>query len=342
MQFRENVEIAAYTTLGVGGPARWFAEAQSEADVLEAVRFARQHRLGLFVLGGGSNVLATDDGFSGLVLRMGLRGVERDGEAVHACAGEDWDSLVQFAIEQDLAGIECLSGIPGTVGGTPVQNVGAYGQEVSTTITSVDAVEIATGNRVSLSAKECGFSYRASRFNEQDEGEYIIISVSYKLRAGAGPRALYPELARALRQEANPTLRQVRGAVRELRHSKGMLLVDGDADCRSAGSFFKNPIVSAAIADGLEQQFGSMPRFSDASGGVKLSAAWLIGRAGFVRGFALGGAGISTRHALALVNRGAATAAELLALRDLIAGEVKRQFGIELQQEPVLLGHWLS
>jgi UDP-N-acetylmuramate dehydrogenase len=338
MEFRENVLLAGYTTLGVGGPARWFAEAKDERDVQEALRFARDGQLRVFVLGGGSNVLARDEGFDGLVLRIAIRGVERNGSTLVAGAGENWDGLVQFAVDENLAGIECLSGIPGTVGGTPVQNVGAYGQEVSSTLEQVTAIEISTGQRVSFRAHDCGFAYRSSRFNSEDAGQYIITEVSYKLRPGGAPEVLHAELKHMLAGTEHPGLLQVREAVLELRRRKGMVLEEANPELQSAGSFFKNPIVSVLIADAVETKAGAgMPRFADANG-VKLSAAWLIARAGFVRGFALGGAGISTRHTLALVNRGNATAAELRALRDLIAGEVKRQFGVELQQEPVELG----
>jgi len=338
MDFREHVPLAPCTTLRVGGPARWFAEAETERDIQEALRFVRENQLRLFVLGGGSNLLASDAGFDGLVLRVALRGVQRNGETLRAAAGEDWDGLVQNAVESGLAGIECLSGIPGTVGGTPVQNVGAYGQEVSTTIAEVEAVDVATGQRVVFANCECGFGYRRSRFNREDAGRYILTSVNYRLPEGAPPQLLYPELRTALQDFATPSLQQVRDAVRELRRGKGMLLVEGDVDCRSAGSFFKNPMVSKETADALEAAVGGpMPRFADVSGDVKLSAAWLIERAGFAKGFALGNAGISSRHTLALVNKGGATSADLLALRDLIASTVKERFGIELQQEPVLL-----
>lgn len=338
MDFRENVSLADYTTLGVGGPARWLAEAATEAEIFDALHFAKEKKLRTFILGGGSNVLARDAGFDGLVLRIALRGMEHDGNLIHAGAGESWDSLVQFAVEQDLDGVECLSGIPGCVGGTPVQNVGAYGQEVSATIASVRAIAIESGETLTLCGDSCGFAYRTSRFNSEDAGQYIITEVSYKLRPGGVPQLLHAELKLALQGVKQPSLQQVRDAVLTLRRRKGMVLVEGDPDSRSAGSFFKNPIVSASVADALEEKIGpGMPRFADRDG-VKLSAAWLIARAGFVRGFALGGAGISTRHTLALVNLGSATAAELLALRDLIANEVRRQFGIDLQQEPVELG----
>jgi UDP-N-acetylmuramate dehydrogenase len=338
MEFLEHVPLAPYTTLGIGGPARWFAEAETDQDVLEALRYSREHNLPVFVLGGGSNLLVADAGFHGLVLRIALRGVERSGDVLRAAAGADWDSLVQRAVQDGLAGIECLSGIPGTVGGTPVQNVGAYGQEVATTIVEVNAVDAATGKLVTIAGCDCGLGYRRSRFNREDQGRYIVTAVSYKLQPDGSPLVVYPELQRALAGMASPTLAHVRDAVCQLRRSKGMLLVEGDPDCRSAGSFFKNPVVPAGQAESLTAQLGEqLPRFADASGGVKLSAAWLISRAGFDKGFTLGNAAISSKHTLALVNRGGATAGDMVALRDLIAGEVLRQFGIQLQQEPVLL-----
>jgi len=336
VEFREHVPLAPYTTLRVGGPARWFAEAASEEDILEALRFARDKSLPLFVLGGGSNLLVADAGFDGLVLRIALRGVERDGDTLHAAAGEDWDALVLRSLKEGLAGIECLSGIPGTVGGTPVQNVGAYGQEVSSTVVEVAAIEIATGQRGTFPGAECGFTYRTSRFNLQDAGRYILTRVSYKLKPDTEGQVSYPEVQRTLAEIAKPTLADVREAVLQLRRGKGMVLVEGDPDSRSAGSFFKNPIVTEQQAEAIAAEVdASMPRFAGPSGGIKLSAAWLIEHAGFCKGMALGNAAISSKHTLALVNRGSATSAEILQLRDRIAGAVQTKFGITLQQEPV-------
>ena len=343
MEFREQVPLAPYTTLRVGGRARWFGEAASVDDIREALRFAREQQVGLFVLGGGSNLLVSDQGFPGLVLRIALRGLEFEGDSLNAAAGEDWDAVVLASVEAGLAGIECLSGIPGTTGGTPIQNVGAYGQEVSSTIAEVEAIDAATGGTVSLSGEDCGFGYRRSRFHRRDAAQaspnLILTSVCYKLREAAASllpsQPVYPELQRALRDVAKPTLADVRQAVMQLRRGKGMLLVEGDPDSRSAGSFFKNPIVTASLADEIAATAAEMPRWDSPSGGVKLSAAWLIERAGYTRGFALGGAGISSKHTLALVNRDSATAAEIAALRDLIAGGVYERFEVALQQEPV-------
>jgi UDP-N-acetylmuramate dehydrogenase len=342
MQFQPQVPLAPYTTLGVGGPARWFAEAASEDDIGEALEFARQRNLPLFVLGGGSNLLVADAGYDGLVLHIALRGVERQGDIYRAGAGEDWDALVAQAVAENLAGVECLSGIPGTVGGTPVQNVGAYGQDVAETIVEVRAIEAGTGKAVIFSREECAFSYRRSRFNGQDAGKYILTSVSYKLRSDGAPALKYPELRRSLPDASEPSLAQVRETVKKIRRSKGMLLVAGDPDCHSAGSFFKNPIVDLATADRVAAIPGNdtanMPRYPESQGRVKLSAAWLIEQAGIAKGFTLGRAGVSSRHTLALINRGGAAAAELRALRDHIRAAVEERFGVWLEQEPVMLG----
>jgi UDP-N-acetylmuramate dehydrogenase len=257
-------------------------------------------------------------------------------------AGEDWDRFVQLTLETDCAGIECLAGIPGTVGGTPVQNVGAYGQEVSTTIAQVRAFDLRQHRFVDFSGGECGFSYRHSRFNSYDRGRFIVTRVDYLLNQGGAPTLKYADLQRALGTTANPSLKEVAEVVRRIRQSKGMLLVEGDPDCRSAGSFFKNPIVSAEHAASILDESGAQaPQFPvgpDQQGKVKLSAAWLIEKAGFARGYALGRAGVSTRHTLALVNLGGATATDVLALADRITGAVVQRFHIELEMEPVLLG----
>ena len=337
----ENKPLAPLTTLGIGGAARWFVEARSESDVAEAAAWARDKRAPLFVLGGGSNLLVSDSGVSGLVLRVDLRGIDRRDEAnaevlYCAAAGEDWDQFVQQTVEYDCAGVECLAGIPGTVGGTPVQNVGAYGQEVSSVIDRVRVFDLELHDFREFSAAECEFTYRRSRFNSRDRGRFIVTRVDYRLQLGGPPTLKYADL------QSRPSLREVAETVRRIRQSKGMLLVDGDPDCRSAGSFFKNPIVSVDRAEAVATDEGaSPPQFSAGPGNeslVKLPAAWLIERAGFAKGYSLGNAAISTRHTLALVNRGGATAAEILALADKIRTAVFQRFGIELEMEPVMLG----
>jgi UDP-N-acetylmuramate dehydrogenase len=347
MQFLEQVPLAQYTTFQIGGPARWFAEAASEDDIAAGVAFATERRLPLFILGGGSNLLVSDAGFPGLVLRIALQGIastnEDDRFIVSAAAGEDWDGLVAYAVAANAAGVECLSGIPGTVGGTPVQNVGAYGQEVSQTIVTVRAFDRKSLRFVDLPAANCGFSYRRSIFNSTQRERYVVSRVDYALRKDAPANIVYADLTRyfAARNGAAPTLAEVREAVRSIRAQKGMLLMPGDADCRSAGSFFKNPVVPVTVLDSLAEELGvekrSIPAYPARDGEVKLSAAWLIERAGYQKGYALGKAGISSRHTLALINRGGASAAEVTTLRDKVTDTIAARFGIRLEPEPVWL-----
>jgi UDP-N-acetylmuramate dehydrogenase len=347
MQFLEKVPLAAYTTFQIGGPARWFAEATSEDDIAAGIAFATERKLPLFILGGGSNLLVSDAGFSGLVLRIALEGIVSTGAGgssiISAAAGEDWDGLVAYAVAAGLAGIECLSGIPGTVGGTPVQNVGAYGQEVSQTIVTVRAFDRKASQFVDLAASDCGFSYRRSIFNSSQRERYVVSRVDYALRKDAPANFVYADVARyfASRKIEVPTLAEVRDAVRSIRAQKGMLIVPGDADCRSAGSFFKNPVVPASTLDSLALELKvekqSIPAYPASQGEVKLSAAWLIERAGFAKGYALGNAGISSRHTLALINRGGASATEVTALRDKVVAAVASRFAVRLEPEPVWL-----
>ena len=349
MRTQENIPLAPLTTFQVGGPARYFVEAHSEHEVSEAVAYALARKLPLFVLGGGSNLVVSDDGWPGLVLKVSLAGVEFEGDLkkmlFHASAGENWDDLVALAVSKNCGGIECLSGIPGTVGGTPVQNVGAYGQEVSQTITRVHALEIATGNFVDLSNSNCGFSYRSSIFNSTRRGEFIVLQVSYRLGRNVEPRIEYADVQSFFANNPEkPTLQQVRDAVRSIRQSKAMLLVEGDEDCRSAGSFFKNPIVSPAEADRVQAVAekrapgATMPRYPAPDGQVKLAAAWLVEQSGFHKGYSLGPVGISRKHTLAIVNRGGATAKDILALKEQIEKKVFDVWGVTLQPEPVFVG----
>jgi UDP-N-acetylmuramate dehydrogenase len=347
MQFLENVPLAPYTTFHIGGPARWFAQAECEDDITAGIQFAAERGLRLFILGGGSNLLVSDEGFPGLVLRIASRGIssaiENGRLLISAAAGEDWDGLVSYSVDAESAGIECLSGIPGTVGGTPVQNVGAYGQEVSQTVVRVRAFDRETERFVDLPASACGFSYRRSIFNSTARGRYVVSRVDYALRKDGAATFSYADLTRyfAARNIATPTLAEVREAVRSVRAQKGMLLTPGDADCRSAGSFFKNPVVPAAMLDTLAEKLGvqksSIPAYPAQEGEVKLSAAWIIERAGFPKGYVLGNAGISSRHTLALINRGGASAGDILALRDKIVQTVAARFAIRLEPEPVYL-----
>lgn len=350
MRTQENIPLAPWTTFKVGGPARYFIDAHSEHEVSEAVAFALARKLPLFVLGGGSNLVVSDDGWPGLALKVSLAGVEFEGDLqkmlFYAGAGENWDSLVALAVSKNCGGIECLSGIPGTVGGTPVQNVGAYGQEVSETITRVRALELATGKVLELSNGDCGFSYRSSIFNTTRRDQYIVLEVSYRLHRNGDPRIEYADVKKffAAANIEKPTLQQVRDAVRSIRQSKAMLLVEDDEDCRSAGSFFKNPIVSTDEANRIQALAekripgATMPRYPAAEGQVKLAAAWLVEQSGFPKGYSLGPVGISRKHTLAIVNRGGATAKDILALKDAIQKKVFDVWGVNLQPEPVMVG----
>ncbi len=346
MQIKEGQLLAPFTTLGIGGPARWFVEATGEAEVAEASAWAHGQGVPLFVLGGGSNVLIADAGFPGLVLRVGLKGIERDGALFRVGAGVDWDEFVEDAIASGCAGIECLAGIPGTAGGTPVQNVGAYGQEVASAIEGVRAFDRESREFVEFTNAECGFAYRRSRFNSTEPGRYIVTRVDYRLAPGGVPTVRYADLQLAIRANreagSEPGLADVANAVRKVRRAKGMLLVEDDPDCRSAGSFFKNPAVSKeqfkTIADRSASVPPSFPAGAANEGRVKIPAAWLIEQAGFSKGYALGAAGVSTKHTLALVNRGGATAKEMLALASRIAAAVEERFGIRLEMEPEMVG----
>jgi UDP-N-acetylmuramate dehydrogenase len=342
MHFEEHVRLAGFTTLGVGGAARYFAKAVTEADVADAVAFAQDRQVPLFVLGGGSNLLISDEGFPGLVLQMGIAGVERAGDVLRVGAGVVWDEFVQQTVNAGLQGIECLAGIPGTVGGTPVQNVGAYGQEVSETIVSVRCFDTMTSQYVELSNAECGFAYRTSRFNTTERGRYIVTHVDFKLHEVGAPCLKYADLKKHFEGKTAPSLAEVAEAVRTIRRGKGMVVDAGDPNSRSAGSFFRNPIVGEELLLKVSEAAGisvdAVPHWPASEGLIKLPAAWLLEQAGFVRGYALGRAGISLRHTLAVINRGNATAADIIALRERIIETVRLKFGIELEQEPVSVG----
>ena len=348
MLIQEQVPLAPLTTLGVGGPARYFCEAESEDDIREAAVFAREQELPLFVMGGGSNLVVADTGFAGLVLKIGLRGFHQPRDAgrqvrFDVAAGEDWDSFVARTVEAGCAGVECLSGIPGSVGGTPTQNVGAYGQEVSQTITEVRAIHLPSLESVTFSVEDCRFAYRSSRFNTDERGEYVITAVTFDLAASGKPTIRYPDVQSYFAASSSePTLAEVRQAVLEIRRRKAMLIVAGDEDARSAGSFFKNPIVTEEKYAELSVQPAAqglhLPSYPAGDGFRKLPAAWLVEHTGFTKGYVRGNAGISRRHALAIVNRGGASAAEIMALKNEIQARVREVYGIELQPEPVFLG----
>ncbi len=339
--------------------ARYFAEIKREDEVREVAGFAKSQNLPLFVLGGGSNLVVADSGWPGLVLKIAIGGIasskttDAKGNAVlfSVGAGIDWDDFVAQAVVQNCAGIECLSGIPGSVGGTPVQNVGAYGQEVSDTIESVRAFDLKQDRIVLLPKPACGFRYRSSIFNSSERGRYIIVRVNFRLKRG-GPASLkYADLQKYFAQfhtavsgeeAVAPSLSQTREAVRAIRRTKGMLIVPGDADSRSAGSFFKNPVLGEEQFNDLAARAAAkaleIPSYPALDAQRKVSAAWLVENSGFVKGYAKGAAGISDKHALALLNLGSATASDIVRLKDEIQNRVQGTWGVRLEPEPVFVG----
>lgn len=343
------------TTLGVGGPARRLVEATTDAQIAMLCREARERDEKVFVLGGGSNLVVSDAGVDALVIAIATRGItqRRDGDHVEldVAAGESWDSLVERAVNDGLSGVECLSGIPGLVGATPIQNVGAYGQEVSESIVSVRVLDRRDGRAHEMPGSACAFGYRDSVFKRQPE-QHVVLGVTFRLRVGAPDEPRYGELREALRAAGDTWRgagghRVLRDTVIALRRRKGMVFDLSDPDSRSAGSFFMNPIVTPEQASDVERRAratGSlgegekMPSFSAAGGQIKLAAGWLIERAGFKRGLRRGRAAISSRHALALVNLGEASATEVMALAAEIQAGVFERFGVHLEPEPVRVG----
>ena len=347
MQIQENVPLAPLTTLRVGGPARYFLEARNAAEVRQGLEFARSQGLAVFVLGGGSNLVIADAGWPGLVLKMAIAGIEENPEKEHTRftvgAGDEWDKFVAHAVTRNCAGIECLSGIPGSVGGTPVQNVGAYGQEVSETIAAVEVLDRRDGEVRELCREACGFSYRSSVFNTSEPDRYIVLRVTYALTPGGRARLEYADLKRYFAGwSTTPSLAEVRDAVRKIRAAKAMLISDHDPDSRSAGSFFKNPMLSAEQFSEVHQRAAAkglqIPSYPALASQRKISAAWLVEHSGFSKGLVAGPVGISRKHALAIVNRGGACAEDIAGFRDQIQQRVEEIWGIRLQTEPVFVG----
>ncbi|NKB71813.1 MAG: UDP-N-acetylmuramate dehydrogenase [Candidatus Latescibacteria bacterium] len=346
--WRQNVPLAPLTSLQLGGPARYLAVCQDVDDIRAALEQALQMDLPVQILGGGSNTLFADGGFPGLVLHIAIAGIdfkdEKDATLVSVGAGEDWDNLVQTCIDRNLGGLECLSGIPGRVGATPIQNVGAYGQEVKDTLATVEALDRETLELTSFSNQQCRFAYRQSRFKAEDRDRYIITRVVYRLPRPGRPTLRYPELRRYIEEGVDlqklapgrEVLQTVRQAVLQLRRAKSMVLDPADPDSRSAGSFFLNPVIPEEAFHTLQAACAMPVPSFPAPQGVKIPAAWLVEQAGFAKGYSLNGAGISSKHALALVNRGGSTS-DLLALANSIRSQVQRRFGILLEREPVLV-----
>nr|WP_163511902.1 UDP-N-acetylmuramate dehydrogenase [Fodinicola acaciae] len=341
MRTASQAPLNGLTTLRLGGPARTLVEVASAAEAVEAVRSAAPPVL---ILAGGSNVVLPDAGFAGTVvlLRSAGRRVDDDGDevAVTVEAGAGWDDLVAWTVAEGLSGIECLSGIPGSVGATPVQNVGAYGQEVADTITAVRAYDRQTGEERVLSPADCRFTYRHSVFKGVDR--WLVLDVTFRLRRAKESAPLrFGELTRRLAVEPGGTapLDDVRQAVLTLRAGKGMVLDPADHDTWSVGSFFTNPVIDVPAYEQIARRCDAEPpRFDAGEGLVKTSAAWLIERAGFSRGYGKDGVSLSTKHTLALTNRGDGTTAALLALAREVRDGVRDAFGVTLVNEPIIVG----
>ncbi len=345
------MRLADYTTIGLGGPARSFVRAGTDAELIEAVRAADASGDPVLILGGGSNLVVADEGFRGTVVQVATRGFDRAGEPglVTVAAGEEWDAVVARTLAEGLAGLECLSGIPGLTGATPIQNVGAYGQEVAETITQVRVFDRSTGKILIIPNGQCGFGYRTSFFKTDGHRRFVVLSVTFRLAVQAlSAPVRYAELAAALGVRVGDRVEstEARIAVIGLRRRKGMVIDAADPDTRSVGSFFVNPVLDEATLAVVEKaarircgEDTRVPRFDAGDGRVKVPAAWLIERAGFGKGYSPGdGVRISSKHTLALVNTGSASTAALLALAAAIRDGVRDAFGVSLAPEPVLVG----
>jgi UDP-N-acetylmuramate dehydrogenase len=367
IQFRENVAMASLTTMGVGGPARYFAEVFTENEAVKAVNFARENSLDIFILGGGSNIIMGDDGFPGLVIRNKIYGLEsekiKNKILARLGAGEVWDEFVKVAVDSDWAGVENMSGVPGSVGAVPVQNVGCYGQSVQNLITAVRAIDVLTGKIKIFSREDCGFGYRDSIFRSSEYGKYFITQVEFELVPGGKSRVLtYPDVEKYFAGCLGiPTLPEMRRAILEIRSAKGMVIMPEYESFRSIGSFFKNPVVPVAKFEqvrSLMERFGKNypPRWfwelnvnkvsvartrsvlGQKDGLVKLSAARLIEASGFGRGYQEGAVGISPKHSLAIINLGGAKARDIAALAFKIQSAVLEKFGVRLEFEAQMIG----
>ncbi|AZQ72197.1 UDP-N-acetylmuramate dehydrogenase [Streptomyces luteoverticillatus] len=348
MQERHDAPLAPLTTFRLGGPATRLITAVTDAEVVETVREADRTGTPLLIIGGGSNLVISDKGFDGTALRIATTGFDLQGTRLELAAGENWSDAVARTVDAGLAGVECLAGIPGSAGATPIQNVGAYGQDVSQTITEVVAYDRRTDETVTLTSTECAFSYRHSRFKE-DPSRYVVLRVRFELEDAGGLSApiRYAETARTLGVEQGDRVPAVRAreTVLKLRSGKGMVLDPEDHDTWSAGSFFTNPILTAAEHEAflarVTERLGAdvmPPAFPAGDGLVKTSAAWLIDKAGFTKGYGSGPARISGKHTLALTNRGSASTEDLLALAREVRDGVHAAFGVTLVNEPVTVG----
>jgi len=344
-----NATLTPFTTLELGGPADCFIEATGVTEIREALRWAADAKIPITVLGGGSNVVVSDGGVRGLVVKIANRGIEidrgHDSVLVTAAAGEVWDEVVRTTVGENLAGLECLSGIPGTAGATPIQNVGAYGQEVARVLESVRVLHRVTLEEGTLAAPDCGFGYRSSVFRRSDN-PFIILEVAFSLDAGGAPNLSYQQVAEHF-GAGTPSLGELRATILDLRRSKSMVIDDEDPNRRSVGSFFVNPVVDDATLSSVIASarvlgvlgFDQMPPVHDVGDGrTKLSAAWLVEHAGFPRGATRGRVGLSTKHALALIHRGEGKTSELIDFARDIRRGVRAHLGVDLKPEPVFWG----
>ena len=350
MTIQENVPLAPFTTLKVGGPAKYFCVVDSTSQLSLALDFASKENLPILLIGGGSNIVISDKGWDGLVIKIELKGIQIVSEneskiTVNVGAGENWDDFVSWSVKNDLSGIECLSGIPGTTGSTPIQNVGAYGQEVSETIHRVQVLDVETKETRWIINSDCHFSYRNNIFKKNGFGKLIVISVDFELQQNVFPELRYGELKREVEDSNISDLPSLRNKVLEIRRRKSMVVDKSDPNSRSAGSFFTNPIVSAVefdrfleIAREMEMEIASIPQYPQEDGKVKLAAGWLIEQSGFEKGFVFGNVGLSNKHALAIINRENGSALEIFNFAKEIQDAVKMKWGIWLENEPQFIG----
>ena len=350
---QENIPLAKYTSIKLGGSTKYFYECKSDNELVECLKYAEDKKLKVHILGGGSNTIFSDSGFEGLVIKIGMKGIVlhndfKDNVIIKAAAGEEWDDFVKYCTENNYAGVECLSGIPGSVGATPIQNVGAYGQEVKDTIIFVKAIDRETYKPTMFANEDCLFGYRSSRFKTIDKEKYIVTEVLFKIKKDGKPEIKYPELEKKLNEKYKNdlSLSIVRNVVIELRKKKAMVMDESEPDSVSCGSFFVNPVLSETEFQNFYERIENGKWKTEKSGehkvpfyntekGIKLSAAWLIENAGFEKGYTKNGVGISSKHSLALVNRGGTTK-DLLSLAEEIQKNVFDRFGIVLVKEPVI------
>ena len=339
MQIEENKSLAELTTFQIGGKAKFFVRVESATEALQAVDFARQKNLPIFVLGRGSNIVVSDRGFEGLVIKNEIKGLEIKGSLMEIGAGETWDDVVRSAVERKLAGIECLSGIPGSAGGAAVQNIGAYGQTLADVVSNIEAIEVATGESKIFLRQECEFTYRSSLF-KNNPNKYIVTKFQLKLDPAGEPTVTYAHIVKHFEKRPKPNLAELRQFIIKIRGSKGYLIMLGYESYKTAGSFFKNPVVSLAQFEKLKDELGdrSLNRYWEQPNGVKIAVAYLMEKNGFVKGYRKGSVGISPKHSLSIINLGHAKASEVKKFAEEIKKTIKDKTGIDLEEEILYVG----